>query len=90
MKNKVLVKVIVPELDNSFDIFIPVNELVWKVKKLLVKSISDLTSGSLNINANYNLVNKNINKVYMNNEIIIDTDIRNATELVLLSSKSIM
>ena len=40
MNNKVLVKLLVPELNSSFDIFLPVNELIWKIKKMLVKSIS--------------------------------------------------
>ena len=42
MKNKVLVKIILPELDRSYDIFLPVNEIVWKAKKLILKAISDL------------------------------------------------
>ena len=32
MKNKVLVKLYVPELDYSTDIFLPVNEAIWKIK----------------------------------------------------------
>lgn len=87
MINKVLVKVIVPELNFSYDIFIPVNELIWRVNKLIVKSISDLTGGVLNQNLNYLLLNKDTGVIYHNNKIIIDTDIRNATELILLSTK---
>ncbi len=85
MENKVLIKLIVPELEMNFDLFIPVNEVIWKVKKMVVKSVSDITN--INFNAeNYNLVNKDNSKIYNNNDIIIDTDIRNATELILLSS----
>mgnify|MGYP007070214181 CR=1 FL=1 len=87
MKNKVLIKVIIPELEESFDIHIPVNELVWKIRKLIVKSISDLTSKSLAVNDNYLLINKETAKIYGNNEIIINTDIRNGTELLLISKK---
>lgn len=87
MKNKVLVKLIVPEIDNTFDIFIPVNEVVWKVKKLVIKSIYDLSGGALDLQKNYALINKEDGKQYSNNLVIIDTDIRNATELVLLSIK---
>ena len=36
MNNKVLVKLLVPELNSSFDIFLPVNELIWKIKRMLV------------------------------------------------------
>ena len=35
MNNKVLIKLIVPEIDEEFDIFIPVNEIIWKIKKCL-------------------------------------------------------
>ena len=87
MNNKVIVKLIVPEIDITYDIFIPVNELVWKVKKLIAKSIFDLTNGAINPNAEYTLINKTTSIPYNNNDVIINTDIRNATELIFLSVK---
>lgn len=86
MKNKVLVRLVVPELDNNFDVFMPVNEIVWKIKKLLIKSVADLSGINLDINKKYTLINMTTGKIYTNNEIIIDTEIRNVTELVLMSS----
>lgn len=88
MKNKVLVKIMIPEINESYDVFIPVNEYIWKINKLIQKSISDLTGGSLNLEKEYVLINNYTGKVYKNNEIIIDTEIRNGTELTLLSSNS--
>lgn len=85
MKNKVLVKLLVPEIDSTFDLFIPVNELIWKIKKLILKSISDLTGGAIDTHKNYVLINKTNSTIYKNNEIVINTDIRNATELILIS-----
>ena len=58
MENKVLIKLIVPELDTQFDVFIPVNELIWKIKKLMLKSISDLTEISLDPRIEYEIFNK--------------------------------
>lgn len=87
MNNKVLIKLIVPELDTTYDIFIPVNELVWKIKKLIVKCIYDLTEGSLPLDKPYLLINKDTSYIYKNNELIRTNDIRNATELVLFSCK---
>lgn len=89
MKNKVLIKLVFPELDDEFDVFIPVNEIVWKIKKLLLKSISDLTNVPINLKLDYILMNKKNGKIYGNNEVIINTDIRNATELVMFSNKNI-
>ena len=88
MKNKVLVKVIVPEVHEEYDVFIPVNEIIWKVVKLLTKSISDLSGGNLNYQQNYALLNMNTGIIYSNNTIVYDTDIRNASELVLFSIKN--
>lgn len=87
MKNKILVKLIVPEIDSTYDVFIPVNEVVWKVKKLVIKSIFDLSGGALDLKKNYALINKMDGNQYDNNVVVIDTNIRNATELVLLSIK---
>ena len=84
MNNKVLIKLIVPATGKKYDIFIPVNELVWKINKLIVKAISDLEDGIINPRNKYVFVNKTNNKIYESNEIIIDTDIRNGTELVLV------
>lgn len=87
MKNKVLIRLFVPELDFAFDVFIPINEVVWKVKKLLAKSVSDLTGGVMDINGEYALINKTTSQSYDNNIIIARTDIRNATELIFLAVK---
>lgn len=86
MNNKVLIKLIVPEMDAVYDLFIPVNELVWKVKKLIIKAVNDLSSSNIIKNDNYCLMNKMTGEIYKNNQVILNTNIRNATEIVLLSS----
>ncbi len=84
MENKVLVKLFIPDLDTSFDLFLPVNELVWKIKKLIIKSVADLKNIPLNIDDEVILLNKDTSKIYSNNDILIETDIRNGTELILI------
>ncbi len=84
MKNKVLIKLIVPMMDRSFDLFIPVNESIGRIKKIMINSISDITRVKLADNKEYILINKDTAETYDNNKIVIDTNIRNATELVLL------
>lgn len=82
--NKVLIKIYVPSLEKNYDIFIPVNELIWKVNKLIVKSINDLSEGHLNPNKDYVFVNAETGQIYDNNLLIINTDIRNSSKLLLL------
>lgn len=84
MMNKVLIRLYVPMLDKSYDVFIPVNEIMWKINKLLAKSISDLADGSLPLDKNYILVNMENGRIYNNNEIVINTDIRNSTKIALI------
>ena len=83
MKNKVLIKLIVLELDETFDLFIPVNEIVWKLKKLILKSVSDLSGLPFDNSMDCLLINKDNSQIYQDNDIIIDTQIRNGTELLL-------
>ena len=84
MENKVLIKLIVPEIDEEFDIFIPVNEVIWKINKMLIKSVGDLSNIFVGTKLNYVLINKTTTRVYNNNEIVINTDTRNGTELMLI------
>lgn len=82
--NKVLIKLYVPMLDNNYDVFIPVNEVIWKVNRLITKAITDLSDGALPLNKNYALINSKTGVIYNNNDIVINTDIRNSTKLVLI------
>ena len=81
MSNKVLVKVEFIEYNVIFEIFIPVNEIIWKISLLIQKSVADL----LGVNSNkdkYVIINKKTNEVYDVNKIVRETDIRNGTELI--------
>ena len=75
MENKVLIKLYVPELDEIYELFIPVNEIMWKIVKLITKSIYDLSFGTFPTNKTYVLMNKNTGYIYKMDEIIIKTDI---------------
>ena len=84
MKNKVLIKLDVFELDETYDVFIPVNEVMWKIKAMLVKCVSDLEHLPFNPKDDYVLVNKENGHMYQSNEIVLNTDIRNGSVLLLM------
>ena len=87
MNNKVLVKVIPLELDKSYDVLIPVNEYIFKVNKMVTKVAYNILGFDVNImTKEYFLVNRKTGRIYKNNELVIDTDIRNGTELILIPS----
>ena len=84
MKNKVLIKLDIPFLDKTFDIFIPVNEVVWKISNLAIKSCSELSGIMVDTSKKYVFVNKVTDEVYMPNMTIYESNIRNGTELLLI------
>ena len=82
MNNKVLIKIILPNIELEYDVCIPVNEQLWKIEKLAIKCIYDLLNMSYNPKTeSYIIINKITGQIYDKNEVVIDTDIRNATEL---------
>ena len=85
MNKKVLVKIFAPEFDQIFDVYIPVNYLVWKINKMLAKCIGDLCDYDLDLRKEFLLINKLTNEIYGNNKSIRDTNIRNGTELIIIS-----
>ena len=85
MNNKVLIKLHAIEYGKVYDVYIPVNYLVWKINKLLIKCIGDLLDIEVDLQKEYMLINKLTNEIYPNNSIIREKDIRNGTELVIMS-----
>ena len=85
MNNKVLVKIYAPEFDQTFDAYIPVNYLVWKINKMIAKCIGDLCDYDIDLRKEFLLINKITNEIYQNNTIIRNTNIRNATELIIIT-----
>ena len=84
MKNKVLVELIVPELEESYDIYIPVDKKVGSVVKLLNKAIFELSDGNYNVGEKSFIYNRDNGIRYDINQIIKETDIRNGTKIILI------
>ena len=85
MNNKVIIKVILPNIELECDVFIPVNEQLWKIEKLVLKCVYDIINLAYNPKEDsYIIINKNSGKIYDKNQIVIDTDIRNGTELYFI------
>ena len=83
MNNKILIKLIVPELETEYDVYIPITKRIGNIIKLLIKAITDMGYEYDN-DSKIALYNRITGEKYKSNELIIDTSIRNGTELVLL------
>lgn len=85
IKNKVLVKLIVPEIDRSFDVYLPINKKIGNVINLLNKTIYELTNGEFPIKTSNSLYNVVTKEKYLSDVLLANSNIRNGTKLVLLS-----
>ena len=85
MDNKVLVNLVVPELGTNYDIFLPVNKKIGNIIILLNKAVNELSGGIFPISDKNKLYNIDTKKVYSPNILLLSTDIRNGTKLLLIS-----
>ena len=80
-----LVKLIVPEIDTSYDVYLPVNKKIGNIVNLLNKTVSELSNNEFPVSSNNVLYNAKTNEQYISDVLLINTDIRNFTNLILLS-----
>lgn len=81
MDNKVLIDLVVPEIDLQYDIYLPINKKIGGVIKLLVKSINEENGTDIDFKLLYNA---DTGECYDYNMLIANTNIRNGTRLVLI------
>ncbi len=85
MNDKVIVEVIVPEIEEKYDIFLPVSKKIGTIIILLNKAINDLTLGDFPISRCNKLYNAESLTLYEPDQLLITTDIRNGSKLLLFS-----
>lgn len=84
LENKVLISVNVPQLECSYDVYVPVNRKIHNVIGMIKKSLQQLSQGSFDVNSNYMLYNKETGIAYDMNILVRDSDIRNGSTVILL------
>lgn len=84
MKNKVLVTVKIPEIDESYDVYLPVNRKIGNIITLLINSIKDLNEIEFEDNCNLFLYSSITGEKYDIDKLLYDTDIRNGSIIYLI------
>lgn len=82
--NKILIRVYVPQLEKKYDIWIPINKTVYTIIYSITKGIDSLNKISIENDYIMNLYNRENSETYDLEKKIIDTDIRNGTELIII------
>ena len=81
--NKILVTVYVLELDESYDVLLPINLKMDEVYELIQNTIFDLSSGNYQKHDNVMLLNKD-GKVINNNNVVRLSGLTNGCQVVLI------
>ena len=84
IENKVLVSVIVPILENKYDIYFPVNRKINNVIGMIKSSLFQLSQGSFDVNSDYMLYNKDNGEPYDMSILVRESNIRNGSSVILL------
>ena len=84
MKNKILIELIVPDLEENYSLYIPITKRIGDIINLLIKAISEFNNCPFKNNPTVALYNANTGTRYEPNDLVINTDIRNGTQLVLI------
>ena len=84
MKNKINVDILVPTINENFNLFIPVNKTVGEIIKIINLSINEITKGEFPISNNLSLIDLNTGVIYDCNYSVKSNKILNGSKLILI------
>jgi hypothetical protein len=82
--NKVCVDLIVPSIEERYNVFIPINKKTIEIIFLLNKAISDITDGSFAMSDKLSLINATDGTVYDVDNTFLENNILNGAKIILL------
>ena len=85
MNHKVIVCLKVPELDKTFDIFLPVNKKIGNIIVIINKMLNDLSDGAYPICNKFALINLDTEEIYSPDVLLVNTTIRNGSNLMIIA-----
>lgn len=85
MNDRVDVEIVVPEIEEKYNVLLPINKRVGTIVLLLNKAINELSFGDFSISKCNKLYNADSLALYNPESLIFETDIRNGTRLILFS-----
>ena len=84
MEYRVLIRLLVPEIEEEYEIYIPINKTVGEIVKSINQLTNSMSAGVLPVKDEIYLINRYTGVCYPGDAVIRDTDIRNGTELVMI------
>lgn len=84
MNNKVLVEVIVPHLEERYQVYIPINKRISVVIKLIEKALNEMTNGYYPIKEGSVIIDVESGNVYDINITVKESKMINGSQIILL------
>jgi len=84
MNNKVLVDVIVPLLEEKYQLYIPINKRISVVIKLIEKALNEMTNGYYPIKEGSVIIDVESGNVFDINITIKESKMINGSQIILL------
>ena len=84
MNNKILIELVVPILEESFDVYVPINLKLGNVIEMCSRAVSDLSGGYYVFSDISIFYNGDTGERYGADVLVRNTDIRNGTKLILM------
>jgi len=84
MKNKILVEIVVPDIEEKYNVYIPVNRKIGNVVILLCKAIGEMTNGSYTYYGSNSLYDSDTGEFYCVDDMVRNTKMRNGSRLILM------
>ncbi len=83
--NKYLITIIVPVINLTFDVEIPINRKIGTIKKILLSEVNSKSNGMYNKNFNdIRVIDRDNGAEYGNDMYIKDSKIINGSKLILI------
>jgi len=82
--NKLLIKVLVPKLETSYEIFVPINKKMHRIRKQIIQAINELNDNALGIDDDILLYDKLTGEAFNLNAMVKDSGLKNGSELILV------
>ena len=84
MKNKILIGLYVPLIEKNYDIYIPINQKIGTIKRLIENGLIELTDNSYVIKEDTNFYSKETGQIYDVNKSVRETDLKNGSRIILI------
>lgn len=82
--NKVCVDLIVPAIEERYNVFIPVSKQIIEIIFLLNKALNDMTNGNFPMSNKLSLINAETGLIYDPSSSVITCGILNGTKIILI------